>query len=105
MKDVQVKAGELKNLEHNFKTGIAMIGAKGAGGLVDAGVNIKDNKTKQSIINRRTYTSQSSNPKEFILNPGVYEVTITAFGSYNGKKQTITITVKEGETVEKMITF
>jgi Ca-activated chloride channel homolog len=105
MENVTISAGETKALEHNFKSGIAMVGAKSAKGLVDAGVNIKNNKTKQSMANGRTYTSASSNPKKFILTPGTYEVTITAFKEFNGKKQTFTMVVKEGATTEQVINF
>ena len=106
MENITIKAGETKTIEHNFKTGIAMIGAQNAKELVDAVVNIADSKTKKNVSSGRTYTTENSNPKKFMLTPGTYEVTLTAVGaSYKGKKQTFTIMVKEGETVEKIINF
>ncbi len=105
MENVTIKAGETKALEHNFKSGIAMIGATNAKGLVDALVDIKDANTKKSMATGRTYTAATSNPKKFILTPGPYEITVTAFKELNGKKQTFTMVVKEGETIEKIVNY
>ncbi len=105
MENVTVKAGETKSLEHNFKSGIAMIGATNAKGLIDALVDIKDATTKKSMATGRTYTAATSNPKKFVLTPGSYEVTVTAFKELNGKKQTFTMVVKEGESVEKVASY
>jgi Ca-activated chloride channel family protein len=53
----------------------------------------------------RTYTSESSNPRKFLLNPGLYRVEIMALGKYGGKKESINIDVKQNETIEKIIQF
>ncbi len=105
IENVKIEAGDLKEVEHNFKTGIAMIGAINASGLVDATVNFFEKTTNKNVAAARTYTSESSNPRKFILNPGTYRVEIKALGKYGGKKESITIDVKENETVEKIINF
>ena len=105
IENVEVKANQVTEVGHTFKTGIAMIGAKSANGLVDAVVNILETNTRKKVAGGRTYTSDSSNPKRFILNPGTYEVTLTALGDHKGKKESFTIVVKQGSAVEKTISF
>lgn len=105
IENVVVKAGEITVVEHNFSSGIAMIGATSGSTLIDAIVTIKESKTKKSVAGQRTYTSSSSNPKKFLLNPGTYVVTVAALGKYAGKKTTFSMTIKQGETFEKTIAF
>lgn len=105
MGNVTVKANETQSVQHNFTTGIAMIGAKSAKGLVDATVRIIDTKSRKEVAAGRTYTSGSSNPKKFILNPGDYEVKIAGLRDYGGKKETIKMKIKEGETFEQVVNF
>ncbi|MCO6492939.1 MAG: VWA domain-containing protein [Phaeodactylibacter sp.] len=105
IENVEVRAGETREIEHRFKSGIARIGASSAAGLVDATVKIAEAAGKKNVANGRTYTSDSSNPKAFTLTPGTYEVTVTALKEHKGKKETFTIEVKEGATVEKIANF
>ena len=102
---VEVRANETQAVEHNFKSGIARIGAQSADNLVDAVVKIVDPASKKNVAGGRTYTSESSNPRPFTLNPGTYEVSLTALGEHKGKSESFTLEVKEGETVEKVINF
>lgn len=103
--DVVVTANESTSVEHNFKTGIAIIGATSGPTLIDAMVTIKESNTKKNVAGQRTYTSSSSNPKKFLLNPGTYEVTVAALGKHSGKKTSFVMTIKEGEAFEKTIAF
>ncbi|WP_418603265.1 vWA domain-containing protein [Hwangdonia sp.] len=106
IEDVIVEAGKTIEVSHNFKTGIAMIGVKSGETLVDAVVSIKEKISGKNVAGSRTYTSNSSNPREFILNPGIYEVKVSAVKKeYAGKKETFTIEVKQGETATKIIHF
>ncbi len=105
IENVEVRANQVENVAYDFKTGIAMIGAKSVSALVDAVIKIKDVNTNKSAASGRTYTSPSSNPNKFILIPGTYEVTLTALGDHKGKKETFTIVVQKGATVEKIIKF
>ena len=106
IEDVTVQSGKTVEVSHNFKTGKAMIGVKHGDILVDAVVSIKEKKSGQNVAGSRTYTSESSNPREFMLNPGIYEVSVSAVKKeYAGKKEVFTIEVKQGETVEKTINF
>jgi len=103
--NVEIHAGRKDSVAYNFKTGIVMIGVRSGTELVDAAVNFTETNTKTWITGKRTYTSESSNPKKFLLNPGTYSVKIQTLGKHKGKTETLTITVKAGETVEKIITY
>lgn len=106
IEDVKVEPGKTIEVAHNFESGILMVGAKGGGALVDAVVNIAEETSKKNVANSRTYTSESSNPREFILNPGTYSITLTALTKgFRGKKESFTMEVKSGETVTKIINF
>jgi len=106
IEDVEVKANATTPLTHDFASGVAMIGVKTASGeLIDATVNFYEKTTRKNVAAARTYTSESSNPKKFLLNPGEYEVKIVTLGAHKGHTETFTITVKQGETVEKIITY
>ena len=98
---IEVKAGETFSLSHNFESGVAMIGVQNAEGLVDATVNIIDFNTNKNVASGRTYTRPTSNPKEFILTPGNYEVIVKPVSGPNkGATEKFTISVQTGELVE-----
>tara|TARA_R110002049_G_C9178388_1_gene563370 strand:+ start:61 stop:1353 length:1293 start_codon:yes stop_codon:yes gene_type:complete len=106
IEDVVVESGKTVEAAHNFKTGMAMIGLKTGSTLVDAVVSIKEKVSNKGVAGGRTYTSATSNPKEFILNPGVYEVTVSAVKKeYAGIKETFTMEVKQGETFTNILSF
>lgn len=105
IENVVVKGNETIEVEHNFKSGIAMIGAKSAGGLVDAVVSVIEVNSKKSVASGRTYTAETSNPKRIVLNPGTYEVTLSTVSEPKGKKETFRMEIKEGETFEKVVSF
>lgn len=100
-----VNENETTSAEHIFRSGIALIGATSSNGLVDATVQIVETNSKTNVGGARTYTSDSSNPRQFILNPGTYEVTLNALGAHPGNTKTFSIVVEEGKTTEKIINF
>ncbi len=104
-KDIEVSAGQIAEVTHNFKSGIAMIGANSSDGLVDATVRIIDTSAGKAVANGRTYTSESNNPRKFILQPGTYEVRLKALGAHKGKTATLTMEVKAGEQNTQITTF
>jgi Ca-activated chloride channel family protein len=106
VEQVEVQANAVTESSHDFETGIAMIGVKTASGeLVDATVNFIEINSGKNVAGSRTYTSENNNPREFLLNPGNYEVKIITLGVHKGHKETFSLTVKKGETVEKTIEF
>ncbi|MEZ4795873.1 MAG: VWA domain-containing protein [Flavobacteriaceae bacterium] len=106
IENVEVKSNTTTPLIHNFETGKAMIGVKTASGeLIDATVNFHEVDSNKNVAASRTYTSSSSNPREFLLSTGTYKVKILTLGAHKGKTETFTIEIKKGETVTKIITY
>ena len=105
MEGVTVQANQSQKVSHDFTSGIARIGARSTQGLVDAVVRIVDPTSGKNVSSGRTYTSPGSNPAEYILNPGTYEVTLSALGAHKGKKESFTLVVEPGKTTEKILDF
>ena len=105
LENVVIKAAAENHQEHRFESGIALIGAKSSTELIDAIVKIKDAETNEVVASNRTYTSVANNPKQFILTPGTYKVSLKCLGKYKGQETAFEITIKAGETVERISTF
>lgn len=76
--DVVIDPGKINEIEHDFKSGTAKIGINGSFGLVDARIRISDSFTGTVVATGRSYSSENSNPKTFILTPGSYNVELEA---------------------------
>jgi len=105
IEEMVVTENRVTYAEHLFKSGILMIGATSSNGLVDAMVRIVEVSSNTPVAGARTYTSESSNPRKFVLNPGTYEVSLSALGSHAGKTEKFSIVVEEGTITEKITTF
>ena len=105
MKNITIKAGEIKNIQHIFYSGEAKIGAQYSSGLVDARVVIKEATSGKNITAGRTYTASNSNPKSFLLSPGTYEITVITVKDPKGATKVFQLTVEPGKTVEQIIQF
>jgi len=105
MEAIEVKGNEVNEVKHDFKSGVAMIGASSSSGLVDAVVKIVNIDTNKNTAGGRTYTSASGNPKKFVLTPGNYKVTLNTLGEHKGQSETFEISVKAGEEVERVVQF
>jgi len=94
---------------HDFKSGIAKIGVQSASNvLIDATVFIIDKSTGKQATGSRTYTSDKTNPRTFLLTPAIYEVRVSGVNSskeYKDKKTTFDMEIKAGQEFFKMITF
>lgn len=102
---IEVKPGDTTQVEYNFVTGLARIGVIGESGLMDATINIVDHTTGKSVAAGRSYTSPSSNPKEFILTPGKYQVILVGVREFKGEKRTFDIEIQPQKSVEKNVKF
>lgn len=100
-----VLGGESTEVNHNFETGTVFIGAKNNSGLVDATITITDTNSGKNVAGGRTYTSESNNPKKFILTPGSYQVTLRALRDFKGKSEVFPIEVKTGTDLTKNSSF
>lgn len=105
MEDVRVIPNETLAIEHNFQSGTVLIGVRSGSSLVDAVVRIVETGSRKNVASGRTYTTANSNPSRFLLTPGTYEVSLSALGDHKGKKDSFTIEVKAGATLEKITNF
>ncbi|MEM8524114.1 MAG: VWA domain-containing protein [Bacteroidota bacterium] len=103
IKNVEIKANETQRIEHNFSTGIIKISVRSGDNLVDATIRIFDTTTGKSVVTSRTYKSEETNPRTFILTEGNYRAEIKALGDYKGKQSAFDFSLKSGEEMEKII--
>lgn len=95
---VSVEPGGKASLSRDLPSGTLKVGVRRGAELVDAVVAVKLGKT--TVDQSRTYKATSSNPKEFTVPPGEYQVEVSVIG---GSKQQLTLKVAAGETVEKWV--
>lgn len=97
----ELKPGSTLSLEREFASGELKIGARQGTALVDATVGIYAKTSKQSTASGRTYQSDSSNPKTFILEPGIYRVELKPVKPQGLAPKTFEAEVKAGGVTEK----
>ena len=101
--NVEVKAGQMTELAHNYTSGQLAVLATNNGELWDCTVTIYDAATSTNIgAGGRTYTGASSNPLKETLTPGVYDIELRAL-KLNGsgwKTMLNDVVVKADETTE-----
>jgi hypothetical protein len=106
VKNVVIKAGDKETfIEQDFEAGILKVGTKRGTELIDSTVRITDIKTGKVVGGARTYTSSSSNPQKYIIKPGTYRIRVQAVRPSGITPKEITVTVKKGETVERIIDY
>lgn len=106
IKDVVVKPGDKETFyEKDLPVGTLKIGTKRGSDLIDSTTKITDTETGKVIGGGRTYTSTSSNPREYTIKPGTYKIRVQAVRPKGIPPKEITVTVKKGETVERMIEY
>ena len=103
--DFSVTPGQTTELSHEFQHCTLKVGATAGSALTDATVNIVSTASGKAATGSRTYTSSKTNPKPFLLSPGTYEVTVKGIKIDGNPKKVFTITLKAGETKEKMIGY
>jgi Ca-activated chloride channel family protein len=102
---VEVKAGERVERKVEFASGDVLIGARQAGTLVDAVVNVHAPGNRQSIAAGRTYTDPRSNPKRIVLQPGRYVITVAPVRPAGLAPKDVELEVATGQTVERIVEF
>jgi Ca-activated chloride channel family protein len=95
MEKQMLAGGGLIKHSHDYKSGELKVGARQGAALVDATIGIYSKKTGESVAAGRTYLSDTSNPKTFILEPGEYEVRLVSVKPAGLGKKTLTASVKE----------
>ena len=102
IENIEVKAGETTPVSYAFETGTAFIESKADGNFIDSVVTITESSSNKNIASGRTY----DRGKEFLLNPGNYNVKVAPLGNYKDRKaQTFRIEIKKGENTAKSVNF
>lgn len=102
MEDQIIEAAGVTEVSHDLKSGTAFINSRADNKTIDSTVNFKKINSGKNVAAGRTYTSG----KEFLLNPGTYEVIVRPLGAYKDRKaQTFTINLKQGDNLKKEVTF
>lgn len=102
LEDIKIQAGSITPISYDFKTGRFEIFTKVVNENIDAIVTIKEVNSGKSVAGSRTYTRGA----KFILNSGSYEVKVAPLGVHKGKSsQTITVIIKQGESITKEVKF
>ncbi|MCB0520939.1 MAG: VWA domain-containing protein [Lewinellaceae bacterium] len=96
-----LESGKTISLSHDHPSAELKIGAKQGASLVDAGVAIFSKTTGKEVDRGRTYMSDRSNPKSFIVEPGLYKIEVKAIKPADLGTKTFELEVKAKETVER----
>lgn len=99
---VEIRGATPVELAHDFAGGTLRIGATSGGKLVDAVVSVT-RPDGTSAASGRTYTSASSNPKSFELEPGPYVVTLTAVKPKGLQPAKLDVEVTAEAAVERVV--
>lgn len=102
---IVVTSNTESTFRHDFKSGIAKIGAVKNGQLVDVVVQITETKTNKRVSGGRTYVRPTTNPAEYILLPGTYQVTLKGLKELQGIDKTFSMTIQPGKIVERITQF
>ena len=97
--DVVVNGNERTELSYDYASGVISVGTRRGDTLVDSVIGIIDANGK-NIAGGRTYTSETSNPKSFIVSPGTYIVRIREI---RGEEREVSAQVTTKQTTEIII--
>jgi Ca-activated chloride channel homolog len=89
-------------VSYNFKTGKMLLETLADDKSIDCVVMVSEVNSGKKVSAERTYGHE----KEFLLNPGKYDVKVVPLSAYKGREsQTITVDVVQGETTNKKVLF
>ena len=103
--DVQVTSGETTEKQVEFTSGVLRLGAVNEGKLVDAVLKVYDTDKGAEVASGRSYTRETSNPKDFPLLPGTYKAVVKPVKSENLQPMEFEVEIKAGETTEQIADF
>jgi Ca-activated chloride channel homolog len=102
---VTIQPGERLELKHDYVSGVLSVGAKNGAELIDAVVTIYAAGERAQLVGGRTYTAATSNPKAFVLSPGIYRVVAAPIRLAGNPKQEKQVEVTAGNTAEWIVNF
>ncbi len=102
---IVVEKGGRTSLDHEFDSGTLRIGATSGGELVDAVVSVLPASGGRPVAGGRTYTSETSNPRELVVSPGAYRVTVRPVRMPDAGVKELEVEIAAGQTVERTVDF
>jgi len=103
---IEIKQGEVAEKEVDFGFGEFSVKVVRNGKLTDATVKVYKVDTQEIVAQSRTYTNDSSNPKVIKLDPGVYDVEVTALEIKSNPTQKLNaLEILSGEKLENVIDY
>lgn len=102
---IEVVSGQPAQREHEFASGNILVGAVAGENLVDATIQVRLSRTNRQVAGGRTYTSERSNPKSFVLSPGRYKIRVAAVKLKGKQVEEFELVVAAGKTAERTVTF
>ena len=103
---IEIKEGEVVEKEVDFGFGELSIKVVRNGKLMDSTVHVLNPDTEERVAQGRTYSKSTSNPIIMKLDPGVYDVEVTALEIETNPKQILEgVEIISGEVVEKVVDY
>lgn len=104
--NVEIKASEIVEETARFTSGVLKIGALDGKKFEDAIVTISDSGTGEQVMRGRIRKDSKSNPLEFELEPGVYDIKVQALDILTKPvKEFKSVEVTGDETFEEEVQF
>ena len=100
--NINVEAGSVQNVVHNYETGMARITVTNLGELWTSTISIY--QEEELVYSKRCSTTSKTNPLEINLIPGVYQVDIKPV-KLDVEKRKFELVIKKGEIQERVIAF
>ncbi len=91
VESILIEANKTLELKHNFKSVVFNIEVINGKDFINSTVHISDSATNTHVKGGRTYASESSNSKSFLLMPGQYSVKIKPLDKSIGAERTIQV--------------
>ena len=101
--NVEVLAGKVTEVVHDFKTGTLYLGARHEGTPCKFDIYVRQEGSR--VYSRRAIIDKETNLAKLIFTPGTYEVTITPVRVENTVPQKFSITIAHKDVVERVLDF
>lgn len=100
---VLIKNSDTTIVEHNYNQSLLSVKVLLNGQRCDAWVNIHNVETGERLIEGRTFKNERTNPREFNISPGKYEIRIEGIKVPGDPKEKLIIEIGPNETVERIV--
>lgn len=103
---IEIKEGDVVEKEIDFGFGELSLKVVRNEKLMDSTVHVINPDTEERVAHGRTYTKETSNPIVMKLDPGIYDVVVTALEIETNPEQKFEgVEIVSGEVVEKVVDY